>query len=162
MVDDSGRIPSKSQQKREHHAFQKLAEALAGLSAGELDQIPLSGELRDAVEGASGLKRGALQRQVRYIAKRLAVEDAKAVGDALERLRHGSREDTARHHRIERWRDRLLEEGQEALSEFLDAYPRTDRQQLRQLIRNARSERERGRPPKAFRRLYALLREQVE
>lgn len=162
MVEDGEQLPSKSQQKREHHALQDLAEALAGLSASELEQIPLSDELRDAVEGASGLKRGALQRQVRYIAKRLATEDAKKVGEALERLRHGSREETARHHRIERWRDRLLDEGQEALSEFLDAHPQTDRQQLRQLMRNARLERERGQPPKAFRKLYALIREQLD
>ncbi len=161
MVDNNEQPPSKSEQKREHHAIQDLAEALAGLSASELEQIPLSDELRDAVKEASGLKRGALKRQVRYIAKRLATEDSKEVGEALDRLRHGSREETARHHRIERWRERLLAEGQEALSEFLDAHPQTDRQQLRQLIRNARTERERGQPPKAFRKLYALLREQV-
>ncbi len=161
MVDNNEQPPSKSEQKREHHAIQDLAEALAGLSASELEQIPLSDELRDAVKEASGLKRGALKRQVRYIAKRLATEDSKEVGEALDRLLHGSREETARHHRIERWRERLLAEGQEALSEFLDAHPQTDRQQLRQLIRNARTERERGQPPKAFRKLYALLREQV-
>lgn len=162
MVDDNQEIPSKSQQKREHHAVQTLAEALARLSASELEHIPLSDELREAVEGAFGLKRGALQRQIRYIAKRLASEDTKKVGDALETLRHGSREETARHHRIERWRERLLEEGQEALSEFLDAHHETDRQQLRQLIKNALLERERGQPPRAFRKLYALLRDQVE
>lgn len=161
MVDNNEQPPSKSEQKREHHAIQDLAEALAGLSASELEQIPLSDELRDAVKEASGLKRGALKRQVRYIAKRLATEDSKEVGEALDRLLHGSREETARHHRIERWRERLLAEGQEALSEFLDAHPQTDRQQLRQLIRNARSERERDQSPKAFRKLYALLREQV-
>ncbi|HSS63191.1 MAG TPA: ribosome biogenesis factor YjgA [Gammaproteobacteria bacterium] len=162
MIDDDEQIPSKSRKKREHHALQELAEALAGLSSGELEQIPLSDDLRDAVKEASGLKRGSLQRQVRYIAKRLAMEDATEVGDALERLRHGGREETARHHRIERWRDRLLAEGRQALSEFLDAHPHTDRQQLRQLIRNARLERERGQPPKAFRKLYALLRGQVD
>lgn len=162
MVDHDEQIPSKSQQKREHHALQELAEALVSLSDGELEHIPLSDELREAVEEASGLKRGARQRQVRFIAKRLALENAEKVGAALGRVRHGSREDTARHHRIERWRERLLGEGNEALSAFLDAHPQTDRQQLRQLIRNARVEHDRGRPPKAFRKLYALLREQVD
>lgn len=162
MVDDNEQIPSKSQQKRDHHALQGLAESLSRLSASELERIPLSGGLREALEQAAHLKRGARQRQVRYVAKLLATEGAKQVREALERLLHGSREETARHHRIERWRDRLLNEGHEALSEFLDAHPQTDRQQLRQLIRNAHSERERGRPPKAFRGLYALLRDQVE
>jgi len=162
MVDDNEQIRSKSQQKREHHALHDLAESLTRLSASELERIPLSDELRDAVEQASHLQRGALQRQVRYIAKRLVTEDAKNLGEALERLRHGSREETARHQRIERWRERLLNEGRESLSEFLDAHPQTDRQRLRQLIRNALSERERGQPPKAFRKLYALLREQLE
>ncbi len=153
---------SKTQQKREHHALQTLAQALAKLSASELDQIPLSEDLRDAVEEAHRLDRGALQRQVRFIAKRLGEEDAKGVRQALERVKHGSREETARHHRIERWRERLIEGDQDALSEFIAEHPQTDRQQLRQLIRNARSERERDQPPKAFRRLFALLREQVE
>ncbi len=162
MIDENEQIPSKSQLKREHHALQGLAESLTRLSASELERMPLSDELQEAVSQASQLKRGALQRQVRYIAKRLAMEDASKVGQALDRLRHGSREETARHHRIERWRDRLLNEGQNALSEFLDGHPQSDRQQLRQLIRNALAERERGQPPKAFRKLYALLREQVE
>jgi ribosome-associated protein len=162
MVEDNEWIPSKSQQKREHHALQDLAGSLIRLAASELERIPLSAELREAVDQAADLKRGARQRQLRHIAKLLAKEDAKRVGEALERLRHGSREETARHHRIERWRERLLNEGREALSEFLDAHPQTDRQQLRQLLRSALSEREQGRPPKAFRRLYALIRDQVE
>ena len=35
------------------------------------------------------------------------------------------------------WRERLLEDGDEALAELLDQHPAADRQLVRQLVRNA-------------------------
>ncbi|SOO30196.1 conserved hypothetical protein [Xanthomonas phaseoli pv. phaseoli] len=62
-------------------------------------------------------------------------------------------------HRVERWRERLLAEGDVALSELLEAYPAADRQQLRQLVRNAIHERAKNKPPRAYRELFQVLRE---
>ena len=61
-------------------------------------------------------------------------------------------------HRVEAWRDRLLEGGDEALAELLDLHPDADRQRLRQLVRNAQDEKKRGKPPRAFRELFRELR----
>ena len=46
-----------------------------------------------------------------------------------------------------------------ALTEFVQAHPARDLQQLRALIRNARREQAAGRPPRAFRELFRVLRE---
>src|SRR3546814_8606099 len=53
----------------------------------------------------------------------------------------------------------LLEEGDAALAELIEAHPSADRQQLRQLARNTLDERKRNKPPHAFRELFRLLRE---
>ena len=47
--------------------------------------------------------------------------------------------------------------GDAVLGELLDEYPSADRQQLRQLVRNALDERAKDKPPRAFRELYRAL-----
>ena len=161
MRRDETETKSKSQRKREHQALQALADLLSRLSSNELDHIPLSAVLRAAVVEAAALKRGAFRRQVRYMAGLLALEDGEAVAAALDGLRHGSREETARLHRIERWRERLISEGSDTLSEFIDSHPDADRQRLGQLTRAARRERDRHDSPRAARLLFAFLRDHV-
>jgi molybdopterin adenylyltransferase len=51
-------------------------------------------------------------------------------------------------HALERWRDVLLADDQ-AQTEFLDKYPSTDAQQLRQLVRGARAEVGADKPPRS-------------
>ncbi|MGZ4998507.1 MAG: ribosome biogenesis factor YjgA, partial [Methylobacter sp.] len=63
------------------------------------------------------------------------------------------------HHTAERWRDRLIAEGNDALTELLDEQPHADRQLLRQLLRNAQKEAETNKPPKSSRLLYRQLKE---
>jgi len=82
-----------------------------------------------------------------------------AIRDALDAGGDAARRETAQLHRAETWRDRLLAEGDAALSELLVEYPQADRQHLRQLVRNAIDERKRNKPPHAFRELFRELRE---
>jgi len=49
-----------------------------------------------------------------------------------------------------------------ALTLFLDKYPDADATHLRQLIRNARDEAARGKPPKAFREIFRVIREVMQ
>jgi ribosome-associated protein len=63
------------------------------------------------------------------------------------------------HHTVERWRDKLVAGGNEALTELLKERPHADRQQLRQLLRNAQKEAEANKPPKSSRLLYRYLKE---
>lgn len=159
MTSDDSAPLSKSQRKRDALALQALADELVRLSPAELDGVPLTGELRDAVTSARELSRGAYRRQVRYLARLLRDAQADPIRRAVESLRRTSHEDKALLRRLERWRERLMEEGDAALAELLDEYPGADAQQLRQLVRNAHRERTAGRPPRSFRQLFRYLRE---
>ena len=49
----------------------------------------------------------------------------------------------------ERWRERLIDGGDEVLGELVESYPTADRHRLRQLIRQAGIERRENRAPSA-------------
>lgn len=160
MTIDDGEAPvSKSQRKRDALALQTLADALVRLSPAELEGIPMPDALREAVAGARELSRGAYRRQIRYLGRLLRDMDATPIRQAVEARSRASHEDKARLKRLERWRERLVEEGDAAVGALLDEYPGADVQQLRQLLRNVRREREAGRPPRSYRQLFRFLRE---
>ena len=82
-----------------------------------------------------------------------------ALVEALDEKGEAARREVAAMHRVEAWRERLLDGGDAALAELLDEHPQADRQVLRQLVRNTLEERKRNKPPRAFRELYRELRE---
>ena len=105
-----------------------------------------------------GAGEGARRRRVRTTGKRVRGDDAEPIRAQLAAVHGGSAQERARHQRLEHWRARLLgDDG--ALTEFVQAHPARDLQQLRALIRNARREQAAGRPPRAFRELFRVLRE---
>ena len=150
---------SKSQRKRDALALQALADEMVRLSPTELASVPLPVKLRDGVTGARELSRGAYRRQVRYLGRLLRELDVAPIRSAVDAHRSTSHEDKARLKRLERWRERLMEEGDAAVAELLDEYAHADPQQLRQLLRNARKEHAAGRPPRSVRQLFRFLRE---
>ena len=85
-----------------------------------------------------------------------------AIRDALDAGGDAARRETALMHRAETWRERLLAEGDEALSAFVEAHPDADRQRLRQLVRSTLEERTRNKPPRAFRELFREVKELLE
>jgi ribosome-associated protein len=157
---------SKSRRKRERHALQDLGRELVALSERQLDELGLPDEVLEPIREARKLQRGALQRQMRYVAARLATVDAQAVRADLERMLQPSRREIARFHEIERWRDRLLGDGEgaaeAAMTEFLTAHPDADAERLRRLVRNAAIEATSGRPPKSARELFSRLRDLLD
>lgn len=150
---------SKSQVKREMHQLQKLGEELASLSAASRAKVPLDDELKEALQLADKLstKREALRRHIQYIGRLMRTRDIEPIEQALAVLRNTNQAATRQFHKVEQWRDRLLA-SDDALTEFIAAYPEVDVQQLRQLIRNTKKEQEKQQPPKAFRELFQLIR----
>jgi ribosome-associated protein len=63
----------------------------------------------------------------------------------------------AAHRRLEAWRERLLADDG-ALTEFASEHPRADLQEIRSLIRSARKEQKEGKPPRAYRELFRVLK----
>jgi len=100
----------------------------------------------------------ALGRHWKRIANLLEREDMHAVQALMAGAESRERDAAARHHLLERSRERLIAEGDKALAEFLAEHPQADRQQLRTLVRAAQRDVERGRPD-APRKLFRQLRE---
>jgi ribosome-associated protein len=161
-ADDAERPPSRSQRKRESHAVQEAARRLLALPPAELASLSLGPATLEAVAETARIKdRRAMPRHIKRIANLLGREDLGAIEALLESRQAMDQAAAARHHRVERWRDRLLAEGDAALGELLDLCPGADRQGLRQLIRSAQRDRDAGRPDDA-RKLFRALRSALE
>ena len=155
---DFDEAPSKSQRKRDMDALQDIGEELTQLNEQQLASIELPESLRDAVLEARAMKRNeARRRQMQYVGKLMRQVDPAPIRVKIDGFLSVSAEQTAQLHHIERWRERLIDDPQ-AVSEFIAAYPEVDSQQLRTLIRNVTTERERGKPPKHFRALFQMIR----
>lgn len=154
--------PSKTKRKEAMLALQDLGEELVKLPASKLEKLDLPDELRRAVEDCRRFtKHGAIRRQLQYIGRLMRGVDEAPIARQLAAWRGESDEEKALLHRIERWRDRLIE-NDEALTLFLNEYPQADATQFRQLIRNARHEAASSKPPKSSRAIFKLVREAVE
>ena len=153
---------SKSKLKREALALQELGKTLVELTKDKLAEIPLPANLLEAVQLARSLKaREARRRQLLYIGKILRNTDVEPIATAVSKINLQKRIAVSEFKQIEKWRDELIEEGDNALQKFLALYPETDRQPLRQLIRNASEEKDKnvnkGGSTALFRYLQALL-----
>jgi len=157
--DESLELPSKSQRKRDMHALFDLGASMLELSPGQLDKLPLDDALREAVDTCKNIKQhGARKRQLKLISKLMRDADAEAIRNGIESFKAPQREALAELHAIETWRDRLVNDGDPILTEFITAYPHADRQQLRQILRNARQEKSPERSKKAKRELFQVIR----
>lgn len=153
---------SKTKRKEAMHALQDIGKELVKLPANKLERLALPDELRRAVEDCRRFtKHEAIRRQMQYIGRLMRGVDEEPIARQLAAWRGESDEEKALLHRIERWRDRLIE-NDEALTLFLNEHPQADATQLRQLIRNARHEAAQNKPPKSSRAIFRLVRELLE
>ena len=138
--DDEDDYVSKSHFKRDAEARQDVGAELVNLNDAQLSRVPLDDELLAAIRLAQKLanKREAKRRQLQYIGKLMRSRDVEPISAALDRIKQRSVEANARFARLERLRDRLVNDGDAALATVLESYPQADRQHLRQLIRQAR------------------------
>jgi len=152
-------IVSKTRKKREMHELQALGVALAALPESQLKEMHLGEDLLEALLEAKRIRsHEAKRRQMQYIGRLMRDIDPAPIRSRLAELEGSSAQATARHRRLEAWRARLLGDD-EALTELAAAFPGTDLQALRTLIRNARKEQEEGKPPRAYRELFRVLKE---
>lgn len=154
---------SRSQKRREALDVLAMAGKLMDLSHAVLALLPMPAELRELVIDSQRITSHiARKRQMQWLAKQLRREDdavLETLRAALEHTKEDARREAAALHRVEHWRLRILDGGDEGLAEFVALYPTADRQQLRTLARNARAERTANKPPHAFRELFRVLRE---
>jgi ribosome-associated protein len=119
-------------------AYAELAEQLAKGKHAALPDPPFDATIREAIADSKRLVKSARSRQVRRVAQLLrGTGSIEQLREALDGRTPEIAEQQARAQASEAWRTRLLAEADAALSEFTAQYPDADRQQLRQLIRQA-------------------------
>ena len=163
--EDTGEFlsPSRSQQRRDALDVLALAAQLVALEPGRLAKLPVPEHLLSHIADTRRIgSHIAHKRQLAFLAKQMRREDDEvldAIRDALDAGGEAAKQETALLHRAERWRERLIAEGDDALAELLAEFPQADRQKLRQLARNAVDERNRNKPPRASRELFREVRD---
>ncbi|MGB2172587.1 MAG: ribosome biogenesis factor YjgA [Porticoccaceae bacterium] len=153
-------LPSRSQLKRENQELRDMGEQLVLLANSQLEKITLDDSLKEAIKEARRLKNlDARRRQIQYIGKLLRKIDITEIKYSLEKLNHQSQ--TFRQHfaKLEQWRDRFISEGNDAIEDFITNYPEADRQQLRNLQRQACREKSQNKPSAASEKLFKYIRQ---
>jgi len=152
-------IVSRTKKKQRVEELQKLGAALIALPAVTLDALDLPAELLAAVREAQRItSHEARRRQVQFIGKVMRKIDPEPVRAALAAIAGQSAAARASQKRLEQWRERLIADDA-ALTEFAGENAGADLQAMRTLIRNARKEIAEGKPPRAQRELFRVLRE---
>ncbi len=163
FYDEDGNWVSKTRRKKDCDAMQEIGERMIALNSDELSQIDMDDELRRAIEEAQRIKsHGALKRQKQYIGKIMRGLDAEHLGQQLDRILHKHDMFNAEFKRMEKWRDMLIEQGDDGINAFMEQYPMADRHHLRQLVRNASKEKMSNKPPASYRQIFKYIREVVD
>ncbi|MBS6032896.1 MAG: ribosome-associated protein [Pantoea sp.] len=153
---------SKSEIKRDAEELKRLGAELVDLGKNALDKIPLDERLRAEIELAQRIKKEGRRRQLQLIGKIMRSMDVEPIRQALDKLKNRHNQQVALFHKLEMLRDRLIEQGDDAMTDVIALYPQVDRQQLRSMIRNAQKEKAGNKPPKSARQIFQYLRELAE
>jgi len=161
---DEFKPKSKAQQKREAEAAQVLGAKLVELSVTQINELSdktnMSDKLHEALLACRSIKaREARRRQLQYIGKLMRDLDLTPIEKILTEFKRGGQVVTAQFHKMERWRERLLNEGETAFNELLQTYPEVDAKQVRKLIASAQREASHKQSPRSARLLFKYLRE---
>lgn len=154
-------MTSKSERKRRQLALQELGEKLIALKESELDELSLDEKLHGAIRDASAIKsHGALRRQKQLIGKLMRDVDPEPISAALARFNADDMREKRLFARAEKWRDRLVTDGIDAVQAF-NSETATDDPELRKLLAELTvaydEKREKTVRRKIFRRVHEIL-----
>jgi ribosome-associated protein len=151
---------SKTQKKKEAHSLQELGKKLLQLSRVQIKEINIPEEVLDALNLARTVKsHEGLRRQMQFIGSLMRKIDSDSIQQAVDHIEQGNYKKALEFKETEQWRDELISGNNELLEEILENHVNADRQQLSQLVRNARKEVGNNKPPKSSRALFKYLRE---
>ncbi len=154
---------SKSELKREANEAADLGKELMELAPAQLDKIPLDDDLRAAITLANKIrnKHEGFRRQRQFVAKLVRQADPEPIIEALNKIKNLHAQETVKLHLAEQWRERFMSQGNDAVQAFIDQYPGIDIQRLRQTLRLALKEKAANKPPKYYRELFQIVKEQI-
>jgi len=128
---------SKTQRKIEMTALQTLGVELTTYKKTKLDRLDLPDNLRTAIDEYNRLpnSHGARKRQAQYIGRLMRVCDHETIRHAISNLETTGQNLPKQPSLWKAWSEKLLEQGDTAISSLILVNPRIERQQLRQLYR---------------------------
>ncbi|GAB2569028.1 ribosome biogenesis factor YjgA [Dyella jejuensis] len=154
--------PTRTQQRRDALAVLAFATQLCELPPSKLARAGLPEDVLREIEQLRRITSHiARKRQLGFLAKVMRRHDDDAFEAARTLLgenRDQQRKETAAMHRLEAWRERLLDHD-DAVQALIEQYPSIDRQHLRSLVRQARAERDANKAPRAYREIFQLLKQ---
>lgn len=134
---------SRTDLKRESTELQKLGVDLLTLRADLMARLALPEKLVEALAEARRITNfEGKRRQMQFVGKlmrQLEPELLEAARTALAEQHTGSARENLALHQAEQWRDRLIADD-DAVAQWINNFPRTDTQQLRALVRQARKD----------------------
>lgn len=161
---------SRTDLKNESEALQKLGEDLQTLRADLFVKLALPEKLHDGILEAKRITNfEGKRRQMQYVGKlmrRLDEAQVEAIRTALHEQHHGSADENMRLQLADTWRTNMLA-SDASIALWMQQFPRTDSQQLRALLRQARKDvtpQTEGAVPRhgrAYREILMLVREQL-
>ena len=162
MVDlDKDSVVSKTELKKDSKKIQQFGRKISELTINNIKAFKFPINIYEATIDLKNLKsNSAKKRQVQYLGKLLREIDLTDAFIVMKQLKVNSQKEIQRNNIIESWRDKLLT-NTESITEFVDKYPKIDRQSLRQTISNAQKEKKDNRTPKHSKQLFKLIKDIV-
>ena len=147
--DDGAIREPRGDKKRRALALEILGESLVHLKPGQLSRVPMPDDLAQAVNEARRIlanknrEQGGegFRRQVQRIGAIMRTLDAEPISISIGHLRLEGTLASEAVQKGERWRTRLLEEGDAAIDALCAEQAAVDRTALRQLVRAAQKEK---------------------
>jgi ribosome-associated protein len=156
---DAEVVVSKTELKKDSKKIQDFGRKISQLTIKNIERFDFSSNTYEAIIDLKNLKsNSAKKRQVQYVGKLLRETDLTHAFLTMKQLKVSSQKEIQRNHIIEGWRDMLLSNN-DSITEFVDEYPKIDRQSLRQTISNAQKEKKDNKNPKYSRQLFKLIKD---
>ncbi len=162
--DNDEEYVSKTEDKRDCEAAQKVGMELVSLSKTQLDKIELDEHLYDSIMQSHKIKpkTEAYRRHMQYIGKLMRNTDIEPIKAGLAVVLNKNSNETAKLQIFEKMRERLLSQGDSEIQTLVEHYPQLDRQKLRTLVRQATKEIAKGGESKSSKELFKYLRSEIQ
>ncbi len=135
---------SRADAKREIAIYQDLGKQLVVLSKSQIKKLNLDELIYDNLMKAKTIKINteAHRRHLQYIGKLMRGVDIEQLQADLKNVLNQNRNESSKQNVAEKLKDQLLEQGDGAIQELIEAHPQLERQKLRQLVRQSKKELE--------------------
>ncbi|MCC5791442.1 MAG: DUF615 domain-containing protein [Legionellaceae bacterium] len=162
MVQEPSPEPvSKTRQKQQADALQKLGVKLSALSAAQRQKLALPARLEQALMEYQAIRsHGAKRRQSQLIGKLMRAADYERIAEGYAELMAEQQGQSQAFHLAEYWREQLISQPA-SLTAFIAQFSPTDIQALRQLIKKAQDDRRLEKNSGAAKALFRMIKDQL-